>query len=254
MFSGSDFLLRSLGEEFSVRGVAFKYLSPDAAERKTTDNQVLILKHAPFLALYDKILTCPPSRNVMEIGVAEGGSLLYFALAFPHLKFVGVDLRRENPAVLRHIDRLDLSERVKIYYETSQDDEDALCKIIEDEFGTEPIGAILDDASHIYGPSRRTVEITLPYLSRNGFYCLEDWGWAHEDGYGYNAFPDQPALSNLVFELAALHRSTDGKIFNNMEIHPSVAILRRGDMSLPPRGFRISDHLKMPQGKKFPVI
>jgi cephalosporin hydroxylase len=252
MRQGTVALLKSLGDTFTINGVRFQYLNADEKERKTNPERLLILKHAPFLAIYDDIMLNSPNNNVLEFGVAEGGSIIYFALVYPHLKFVGIDLRDENPAVLDYIKRLDLIDRVAIYYNTSQDDEEAIKKIVRDEFKGHEIGVVMDDASHFYSKSRRTFEIILPYIAGGGYYCLEDWGWSHEDEYQVEKFADQPALSNLVFELAALHKSSNGLIFDRFDIHPAVTILRRGHLSLG-AGFKLDDSLKL-RGRRFPFL
>jgi len=41
-----------------------------------------------------------PTKNVLEFGVFEGGSIILFALAYPDFKFVGSIFRPPNEAVL----------------------------------------------------------------------------------------------------------------------------------------------------------
>jgi hypothetical protein len=246
--SGSSLLLDGIGDRFMVGDTTFRYLTSESTARTTTDDEVLILKHAPFLALYDRVFSAPPTRNVLEFGVAEGGSIIYFALAFPALNFVGIDLRPENPAVLRHLDRLGISDRVRLYYGTDQTDEDRINRIIEDNFGDEPLGAVVDDASHMYRLSRRTFEIAFGRIAAGGTYCLEDWGWSHEPGH--EAWADEPALSNLVFELTALMRSTRN-VVAMIETHPVVSFVTRG----PARVERLElDRLLQLRGRRLPLI
>jgi hypothetical protein len=250
--SGTGLLLRGLGDNFTIGNTKFRYLGADSQVRTTSDDEVLILKHAPFLAVYDRILSAPRTNNVLEFGIAEGGSIIYFALAFPHLKFVGIDLRSENAAVLRHIDRLGLADRIKLYYKTDQSDQDKVSHIIEDNFGSESIGVVIDDASHFYKPSRRTFEIAFPYVAPGGHYCLEDWGWAHEEEYQNQKWADHPALTNLVFELTALVCSRND-IVESIEVLPVVTLVKRGVLPARRDPFELDKLLRL-RGKRIDLI
>jgi cephalosporin hydroxylase len=231
---GSEIIDNEDGLRFTVAGLKFRTLMPDDVNRTTTEDEFVILKSPKFLRKYDDIFKSIPTSNVVEIGIAEGGSLLYFALAFPHLSFVGIDLRHPSQTVLDHIQRLNLQDRVKIYYNTSQTDENRIHEILKFNFGPERIGAIIDDASHMHSLSRRTFEITFDYLANSGVYCLEDWAWAHEPGLAETTlWRDQPSLANLLFELCLLQPSVPGLI-NSIYVDPAVAFIRRGNYRTAP--------------------
>lgn len=211
------------GNSFVAAGLAFKFVSSNYKDHKTTKEEVVVLKTAEILRSYDPIFAAAPNKNFLEVGIFEGGSTLYFALAHPEFKISAIDIRKPDEAVLRHIHDLGLTDRVKIHYETSQSDEDALKKIIREDFGGGELGLICDDASHVYSLSRRTFELTFGKLAAGGQYCLEDWAWSHWKG---NASPDV-ALSNLVFEMIALLPSTR-PLIDSIEILPNYVRLVRG--------------------------
>ncbi len=162
---------------FSAGGVSFRFVNSNYESHKTTSDEVIVLKPASLLAAYDKVFDSAPRKNFLELGIFEGGSTIFFALAHPDFRISAVDIRKPDEAVLRHLHDLGLNDRVKVYYETGQSDEDALNRIFRDDFGNEQLGLVSDDASHEYQLSRRTFELTFGRLAQGGCYCLEDWAW-----------------------------------------------------------------------------
>ena len=101
-------------------------------------------------------------------------------------------------------------------------------------------------------PAARAPETpVLPLVGRiaaGGAYCLEDWGWSHEPGH--ETWADEPALSNLVFELTVLMRSTRNLVAM-IETHPVVSFVTRGAARID----RIElDHLLQLRGRRLPLI
>ena len=211
------------GNTFVAGGLTFKFINSNYKDHKTTDKEVVVLKSADILRSYDRVFDAAPNKNFLEIGIFEGGSTLFFAVAHPEFRISALDIRDPDDAVLRHIHDLGLNERVKIHYNTSQSDKDALGKIIREDFRDEDIGFICDDASHNYGLSRRTFELTFGKLARGGQYCLEDWAWAHWKSTSSTA----AALTNLVFEMVVLLPSTR-PLIDSIEILPNYVRLVRG--------------------------
>jgi predicted O-methyltransferase YrrM len=247
---GSEIITQEDDLYFYINGTRFRQLRADSKLRKTTDDEVLILKSPRVLRKYDKVFTRLPTANVLEFGVAEGGSILYFAQAFPEFRYVGIDLREPNEALLHHIERARVSDRVKIYYGTGQDDGRRINEIIRENFGQEPLGCVIDDASHMYRPSRHTFETTFGQLAPNGLYCIENWSWAHQHGHYQTNELDKPALTNLLFEIVMLAASTEG-VIGAIDIDTDIAMVRRGDH--PEREIRF-DKLIMNRKRKLELI
>jgi hypothetical protein len=240
------------GANFHVSGLNFRFISENYNLHKTNKEEIVILKPPKFLRYYDTMFEKAPTKNVLEFGVFEGGSIILFALAYPDFKFAGVDIRAPNEDVLRHIHDLGLKERVKIYYGVSQTDKDHIAKIIKDQFDDEGIAIISDDASHNYHYSRSTFEFTFAKLARGGFYCLEDWGWAHwGEPFQTTQWVDQPALTNLVFEILMMYASTHGLIDRIELPAPTLACIRRGGARLDE--FQIDGLVRM-RGRKLMLI
>jgi hypothetical protein len=114
-------------------------------------------------------------------------------------------------------------------------------------FGGAPVDLIIDDAAHLYAHTRKTFENNFPTLRSGGLYIIEDWSWAHspatqERGGPYSGFDDEPALSNLVFELVMIVGSFPDLI-ENIEIYPNMAVVRKGHRQLEKNAFKLDDFI-----------
>jgi len=211
--------------DFTYKGVNFHYENTDFSKTTTADT-IIVLKPEGFLHMYDQYFNQFPTSNVLEIGVFEGGSLIYQALRHPELQFVGIDIRKKSDIVLDHIKRLGLEDRIKIYYETSQDDEKAIRQIVLENFGDAGFDVVSDDASHLYQLSKSCFEIVFPLLNDGGFYILEDWAWAHWEGFQSGKWENQPALTNLLIEIMMLIPSQPG-LMHSLDTFPAHAVMRK---------------------------
>jgi cephalosporin hydroxylase len=238
-------------QEFQAQGLNFRYITSDYHLHKTSKDEIIILKNSKFMQSYEPVFERAPTRNVLEFGVFEGGSIILFALAYPEFRFVGIDIREPNEEVIRHIRSLDLEDRVKIYYNVNQTDKVGIDKIISTEFKDNPPAIIFDDASHSYSYSKSTFELTFGRLAPGGSYCLEDWAWAHwGEPFQTQQWADQPALTNLVFEILIMYASTYDLI-DGIEIRPALACIRRGGAKLSE--FQIDGLMRL-RGKKLTFI
>ena len=103
----------------------------------------------------------------LEIGVAEGGSLNYFADYFGHpdTKIVGFDLYpplTENPSFRKNCD-----------FHICDQNDNARIKEIADQYGT--FDVILDDGAHFKKETENCFDILFSYLKPGGYYLIEDW-------------------------------------------------------------------------------
>jgi cephalosporin hydroxylase len=101
---------------------------------------------------------------LLEIGVARGGSLRFWADYFraPGTRIVGVDITLpEAPlpgnVVLRRCDQMDA----------------AGLSTIAGEHG--PFDVIIDDASHQTAETQHCFDVLWPHVAVGGYYVVEDW-------------------------------------------------------------------------------
>jgi predicted O-methyltransferase YrrM len=246
----SDIIVGETNDGFQAAGLNFKVVTSNYQEHKTNRNQIVVLKGADLLRSYRTVFEAAPNKRVLEFGIFEGGSTIYYALANPDCQIIAVDTCNPSEEVFRYIRDLGLSERVKLFYNTSQSDPDAIRRILAAEFKDEPLGIVMDDASHMYEYSRRSFELTFGRLAPGGFYCLEDWAWAHWGDYQKNKWVDKPALTNMVFELVMLYPSSS-PLIDKIEITRGCVQISRGPRKI---GEFSIDDLILSRGKKLNLI
>jgi hypothetical protein len=258
-------------KNFFVDGLEF-YGDLQTFREMTTPDRVAILKDSRLLRQYLDFLAHHSTNNMLELGIWQGGSPLFYGLATDVKKVVALDIINKdvapdltgqdpvlpftyrNPAIEQIIQKRKLADKVKLNFGVSQADPVAVKAIMDREFGGEPIDLVIDDASHHYDLSRRSFEIIFPRLREGGLYIIEDWQWAHLDVAGYQTgeiFGDQPALSNLIFELLIAYGSHPD-MFWNMVVRDWFVAVQRGSKPLPD-DFRLDDVLRM-RGKRLTPI
>jgi cephalosporin hydroxylase len=214
-------------------------------QRQTTADQVIVLKNSTMLRTYLEFFAHHAIDNVLELGIHQGGSLLFFGMATDVKKIVGVDHRPvtpppdtstkdstfcRNPAIDAIIESRGLTNRVRPYFGCEQDDRRALEAIVLTEFADKPLDLIIDDASHQLEETRRSFDILFPRLRTGGFYIIEDWQWAHLESAEYQKgtkFGDKPALTNFIFELLVAYGG-HYDLFSNITVRDWFVALQKG--------------------------
>ena len=236
----------------TLDGTPFEFGRSGYATLQTTDEKVWVLKNKIFYDLYDRFLAGRTPSRILEIGIFEGGSAMLFADKWPEAKIASLDIRPQNDAVLRHLDRLGFADRVSLHYNVSQDDEEKVRAIIDRDLDGSP-DMVIDDASHLNHWTRKTFEIVFPRLARGGLYIIEDWAWAHTEPFQAADHPWQrwPALSNLVFELSMMAASSP-HLISEIYLMRSLVVVKKA-CGVMPDGFRLEDHY-LARGRKLNEI
>lgn len=120
--------------------------------------------------------------------------------------------------------------------------------------GGEPIDIVIDDASHALALTRASFNLAFPYLKAGGLYIIEDWGWAHWKNpiWQTQLWTDQPALSNLVFELVMACTSSRETIAR-IDVSPYFVAIRKGPAAVDPATFDLAS-LYVARGKHLTLI
>ncbi|WP_244500337.1 hypothetical protein [Methyloceanibacter methanicus] len=116
-------------------------VTPGARRRLSTDNDFTLVKTPHFLAMYDSLEPRLTGKKILELGLFEGGSLVFFDQRFQPEKIVGIDIRKEPIAPLERY----VAGRggvVETHYATSQDDEAALAKICREASGARSMSSL----------------------------------------------------------------------------------------------------------------
>ncbi len=158
-----------------------------------------------------------PDR-IIELGIFRGGSAALIAMLASPEKMVAVELSPDPVDPLREfLEERGLGTAVVPYYGVDQADATKLAGILDREFGSRPIDFVIDDASHLYEPTRSSFELIFPRLRTGGVYVIEDWAVRHSlavtlvdsvdgrapgwrrllDDLTRRCTPDDPALATL---------------------------------------------------------
>ena len=117
--------------------------------------------------------------SILEIGILEGGSLLYWDNYFQHPGTVIVGLDLSLPS-------LEFSDRVKVF-KCDQNDNKGL-RTIAGEYG--PFDIIIDDGSHFRKETENCFRELFAEVAIGGYYIIEDWA------AGY--WRDRPMYAGMV--------------------------------------------------------
>lgn len=194
-------------------------------------------------------------KKVFEMGILQGGSIVLYDQLWSPDKLVAIDHDTSaSTALLDYINKRNKNNIIKPYYGVNQADRSAMENILNAEFPNRDIDFIIDDASHLYQETRKSFNLCFPYLKPDGFYCIEDWAWAHWEGdywqNGGNSFLNgKTAMSNLLIELFMLAASRPDFI-KSIIVEHSTIVIKKGDGEVPVNNFNIGDHYLM-RGKAF---
>lgn len=186
-------------------------------------------------------------QNVLELGIWDGGSAVFWFESLHPAKYVAVDLstRGDNERFRQYVASRNLADRVRTYWGVDQTVAERLRAIVQDEFRG-PLDLVIDDASHLYGPTKSSFEALFPLLRPGGFYIIEDWPWEYLERFHTPGHPwaAEPPLSKLIKELVDAAGSHLKGSIASLTIVPAFAAAERGWMELPePTGFRLEHYI-----------
>jgi predicted O-methyltransferase YrrM len=186
--------------EFEVRIGGWEGWEPGPDRFRVLRTRDLIESYAKFWS------TRPAPRKVLEIGIWDGGSAVFWTEALEPEKYVGLDYgdRGDSEHLKSYVETRGLTDRLKTYWGVDQADQETLRGIAEREFDS-PIDVVIDDASHFYEPTLASFEVLLPLLRPGGLYIIEDWQWSYRPRvYWPHGAETAVPVSRLVRDLVDL--------------------------------------------------
>jgi hypothetical protein len=187
-----------------------------------------------------------PAANIFELGIYDGGSTAFWFESLKPRKHVAIDFqaRRDSPYFKRWVASRGLAERVSTYWQ-NQADRAELLRIVRVEMDG-PLDLVIDDASHLYAPSKASFETLFPLLRSGGTYILEDWAWDHWGGFSGSDHPwaRERRLTDLVVEIIEA-AGTARDLVARVEVFNGFVAIERGPLELTASsGFRLDDHIQ----------
>lgn len=225
--------------------------SADSHRQESTPSRFVLPKTPEMVSAYYQLGQKTHIQNVVDLGIFKGGSAALFHGLFNPRRLVALDICEERVAALdAYIQVNSAAEALRPFYGYDQADRLRLQRLIADQFAGTPLDLVVDDASHSYAPTRASFNALFPYMRAGGYYVIEDWGWAHWDGWPHlpadyqksgALFPDQPALTNLIFELV-MAAATSPNLIATVTLTFNMAIVEKGPAVVDPATFDLGTH------------
>jgi hypothetical protein len=208
----------------------------------SNDQLIYLYKDRSFLRRLETVAQRVQPKQMIEIGILDGGSTIYWQDRFQLKRLIVFDIEPDAPHLRHYLERHNLQEVIRTNFSVAQEDGHALRAAIAKQAMGPTVDFIVDDASHQHTQTRTTVEILLPFLRPGGAYVIEDWAWGHHASWPSGLWADRPLMSPLLSELTLICGHGSG-VIDRIEIDPNFAVLWRGAATLPKNGeFRLADH------------
>jgi len=197
---------------------------------------------------YENYLKCHTDffpKHIIELGMFDGGSLAFWYELFKPKKLIGIDMenREDSPYFRKYLDANDLTQKIATYWNTDQADSVKLREIVSKKLNGY-LDCVIDDASHLYQPSKTSFETLFPLMVSGGLYIIEDWAWGHWPEF---ITPDHPwasqiPLTKLVTEL--VEATGTSQLISSITIYQGFVSIERGPMPInDPAKFLLRDHI-----------
>lgn len=207
----------------------------EAVWASTIDRYPFLTEAPPFKSkqlyhAYEKVFNeLRPISTVLELGIYQGGSLILWREAL-RCRVIGVDLSpppKTARLLERYVEESHSQHELHTYWRTDQMDAVALRRIVK-RHAPRGLDVIIDDASHLYVPTRRSFEILFPLLRPGGIYAIEDWMAGKRPDFSSDDGPIARAIHEFVDELA-----TAVWPIETIEIHADCALVSKGSTGRP---------------------
>lgn len=205
---------------------------------------------------------------IVELGIQRGGSTALLHALFQPRRLVAIELASEPAAALSgYIRQHGLDEIIRAHYGINQADRDGVAAVMADELAGRPVDLVIDDASHLLQETRAAFETLFSLLRPGGLYVIEDWNADHLIADHFDtilANPSSPDFDALTHALGQAHaaqpvpdarldrlplelvlaRARGGDVIREVTVMENWVVVRRGEQSVDPKEFRLSDLVK----------
>jgi hypothetical protein len=240
-------------ESFTLAGTEFRI--ENFGNRRSRPESFTLAKPRWLIDEYLDLASEFTGGRVVELGIKEGGSTAFFTHLLEPSGLFAVDITSEpNSALADFISSRNLAGTVHAEYGVDQGDTARLEDLLVGHLGTDPLDLVVDDASHLLGPTTASFGLLFPRLRPGGVFILEDWSASHtweravraDDRFApevMSSYVDQPVetwdLSRLVLELV-IASAYEPHAVADVRVRDGLAIVRRGEGTLDPGSFDLS--------------
>jgi hypothetical protein len=226
-------------EEFTIDGVHFLCRGIKVGLKSVPD-RFCIIKPRWQVERYARVLEALAPKKIVEIGIFDGGSTAFLAQYVRPQKLVALELAEQPCAALEQfIESRGLRDVVSTHYGVDQSSTQRLTEIIDEEFGDEQLDLVIDDASHLFEPTRRSFRCLFPRVAPGGAYVIEDW--SADLNVLAAAHPTTTPLPALVLELVLM--CGQAGVIDEIVVAKGFALIRRGHVPIDRDAFDPSAYL-----------
>jgi len=161
------------GEHWRVGDTQFvhSYTQP------STIGEFALRKQPAIVEKYVELCREFHGANIVELGIALGGSTALIALLAQPQKLVSFELAKDRITALDELAvAKGIQELLRPHYGVDQSDRARLAELVDAEFGDTPLDLVVDDASHMYAETVASFDVLYPRLRPGGLFVIEDWG------------------------------------------------------------------------------
>ena len=229
---------------FQINDTNFRCYDWVFGSQESTTEEYFLQKDASMVRVHEALVAQLQPQHVFELGIWQGGSCVFFDVLTNPQKLVAIELSEQRISALdSYIARHGRADKLVPYYGVDQADRKTINAILQEEFGSQELDLIIDDASHFVDETRVSFNLLFPKLRAGGVYVIEDWSWGHDpvdDPSGaVNLYPEREPLSRLVFEIVLATASTRGLI-DSVDIDRNLVKITRGDTPIHDQDFDIA--------------
>lgn len=196
-----------------------------------TDKSINKCYQRTYLEVYEDYFKMyqESATDVLELGVAAGGSLRTWKSYFYNATIYGIDV---NPECTTRIE-----SHIKIEI-GSQDDENVLNKLL----GDRKLDIVVDDGSHITKLMINSFNILFPRVKPGGFYCIEDTGLFYDYDIAYltkvggwpgmrfnrpDVVHENKRIDMMAFVDQVLDKLDNKDVFEFIHFYPRMVVMRK---------------------------
>ena len=238
-------------DQFSLADAVFRMDPYGTVPRESlATDRFTLYKGRLFIEMYERFFASVDllPKTIFELGLWDGGSLAFWASVFDPQKIVGIDRnpRGDNPYFTKWVASRGIGDRVSTYWGVDQSDKEKLREIVDKEFDG-PLDLVIDDCSHILGPTLASFETLFPLMRTGGWYIIEDWTWEYNGvhgGDGTGGMAGQHGPVDFICELARAVASKERGLIRSVVLNGGFAAIERGPaMLVDPVEFWLPDFI-----------
>ncbi len=242
-----------LNDRMMLDGLVFRLQHHINDQWDLGDKCFIFYKIKSLVDQYAKFFESIPDfhvKNMVELGLWDGGSTAFWFETLRPQRYVGIDkIERDDSAYFKaYVASKGIADRVQTYWGTDQTNAEKLHSIVESGLAGS-LNFVVDDASHLYGPTKRSFEILFPWMEPSGLYIVEDWAWSHwPTEFQAEWHPaDETPLTKLVVDLIEACGSSlsgPGELVRSVTVFQGFAAVERGDARIAePENLKLEDYI-----------